>query len=675
MAHEHDRHDTRSGRIAFAALAGYLGIALLLLHPMAFHLGDSSFYLSADNAAHEDTLVDAAIIYHKAKHLLSGSVSSFYQLPMFHPYPDTGLFTDVFLTHAMLAAPLVKLEIPALVVHDVLNWIGFPLSAFCMFLLARKIFRSASVAFVCGLCFAFCPYQLNHLVRINLRLVMFYPLVLLFALHFVETKKGRYLFGAATSYMLHSLANGYFFLFGNLFLLFFAAGLWYRHRRTIDWITVRRLFVAALLVIASVAAVLYPYLGFNSLHGLAQKPMMYVATPTSYLSVFPANWIWGDLLATELRERALFFGLIPSLLVAYAVFGRPGESAPEIWLRNVSIVCVAVAVILSFGPSLRVFEREVALPYSLLAELPGFRSIRVTSRFALFAALFSSLLVGWGLQKLVGRLGDSRGSRLVVPLVALLTCLEYSHAPLPRMPLLEQDRDRDRLHAWLVSLGGPPILNLPTGSGFDGIQARYTHATTQHTSRTLGGKLSEFSPLFRDVHLSIERAIRSGAAADYLLRQLEAVGIRYIISWSPGSHRTMLRSLAQRNARLSEDRRFGEYAVYRLERSALHALPSPGDRPIEFELDAPTHREGNALWLELRSTTPDDRLLFNPRIRHAANVRGVRDDVGFEQRAELLLPPLISGRGAFRAILLSVPGERILRVTSLDAGFEATAAP
>jgi hypothetical protein len=98
-----------------------------------------------------------------------------------------------------------------------------------------------------------------------------------------------------------------------------------------------------------------------------------------------------------------------------------------------SVIVSFIAIVLSFGPELRLLGGEVVpLPYGFFYRyVPGFGGIRAPIRISVLALLGGSVLVGWGIA---GILGHAR--RLEKPLACgciVFLLFEYQTDPLARI--------------------------------------------------------------------------------------------------------------------------------------------------------------------------------------------------------------------------------------------------
>ena len=101
-----------------------------------------------------------------------------------------------------------------------------------------------------------------------------------------------------------------------------------------------------------------------------------------------------------------------------------------------------LAWLLALGPVVRLFGREIITgPYGLLYKwAPGFRNVRVPSRFAVLMMLGLSVLSGWGFVALGERMRSSRMRNLAAAVIGLLIVLEYLAIPIPLVSVPVKDR-------------------------------------------------------------------------------------------------------------------------------------------------------------------------------------------------------------------------------------------
>jgi hypothetical protein len=92
-----------------------------------------------------------------------------------------------------------------------------------------------------------------------------------------------------------------------------------------------------------------------------------------------------------------------------------------------------LAWLLSFGPVVRCLGRDIVPgPYALLYDwVPGFKNVRVPSRFAVVAMIGLGVLAAWGAAGLSARLKTRRARTLAVGGFTALVLIEFASIPLP----------------------------------------------------------------------------------------------------------------------------------------------------------------------------------------------------------------------------------------------------
>ena len=165
-----------------------------------------------------------------------------------------------------------------------------------------------------GLVYAFVPYRIAELGHVQVLATYGLPLVLLGLHGYVNDRRPRWLvlFGAA--WIVQSLANGYFMLFGAVLVGLWLA--WFGTHRDTRRSTPR---VLATWLVASLPLlpVLIKYKAIHEQFGMRREPyeaLYFSATPQSFLQTSNRILTWGGLL--PYGKDNLFPGLTVLLLVA-----------------------------------------------------------------------------------------------------------------------------------------------------------------------------------------------------------------------------------------------------------------------------------------------------------------------------------------------------------------------
>ena len=150
--------------------------------------------------------------------------AAWWNQPWFHPASGIAAFTENLVGLAPIATPTYWLTRDAVAAYNIALFATFPLSAYACYFLVRRLTGRTDAGIVAGLAFGFNPYrasgELGHLQS----LAVFYLPAALGALHaYLESRRVRWLIVFCIAWILQSLANGYYMLFGGVLIaLWFA---------------------------------------------------------------------------------------------------------------------------------------------------------------------------------------------------------------------------------------------------------------------------------------------------------------------------------------------------------------------------------------------------------------------------------------------------------------------
>lgn len=279
--------------------------------------------------------------------------------PQFYPVPGTMAFSEHLLGLSIFSTPIIWLTGDALVAYNVVFFLSFVLSALAAYFLAFTISRRHDCAFLAGLAFGFAPYRMAQFAHVQVLSAYWMP-VALAALHrYFENRRVRWLVVFAASWLLQSLACGYYLFYLSvligLWLLWFAKGP--NRIRALISIAISWGIAAALLV-----PVLYGYWHFQHAYGLRRALDETISFSADVLSVLkaPENLrIWGWLNVVKHPEAEIFPGLTVVVLVILGLaIGWKNAATEHIGRLKMARVFVAIAVFffaiaaspLYFGP-------------------------------------------------------------------------------------------------------------------------------------------------------------------------------------------------------------------------------------------------------------------------------------------------------------------------------------
>lgn len=308
-----------------AVFAGFCALTVVLTYPLVLHLPTAI----ADPG---DPLFNSWTLAWGVHALLTDPLRLF-DANIFHPHRLTFAYSDHLLGSALLAAPVFLTTGNALLAHNVVLFLSFPLSGLGMYCLARHLTGHRAASLIAGLIFAFASYRFGrfgHLSHLPLLTAQWIPLTLLF-LHRSLEGGGRWrdVWAVGGFFTLQGLSGGYYTYYLALTVVFvLAMGLWLGGRPV--WRLVPRLAVVGIGAGLVLFPFVLPYVAVRQEFGFVRpldEVLAYSARPESYLAAPAPNWLYGA--ATEAWRRpegALFLGLVPVLLALYGA--RAGQPAP-----------------------------------------------------------------------------------------------------------------------------------------------------------------------------------------------------------------------------------------------------------------------------------------------------------------------------------------------------------
>jgi len=498
---------TMRGRGTLAALAVFLVLIVVMMWPQVRHILDSAL-------AHQDVYFNMWRL-HWFAHALVTSPARLLDGNIFYPEPRTLTFSDAMIVEGIVAAPLIWLRVPPVLVHNLMILGAIVASALALFVLVRYLTGSRGAALLAGVIFAFAPYRHEHIMHMELQWTMWMPLAFL-ALHYT-LDTGRLRYGLATgaavaAQMLSSIYYGIFLgtLIGPVALL-----LMLRDRGA----TFRRALKPLALggALAAVICALYalPYL--RTRDALGDRPNLevssYSARPVSYLVATQTNWLYGDVLARRGGpERRLFPGALATLLAIIGLLLREPSR------RQIVYVLAFVAA----------FEMSLGFngySYTFLHDhLAAYRGLRAPARLGVFVLMFLGVLAAYGYCALAESLRPvPRRILLAVLLAGML--IEYAAA----MPLVTYSNKAPAVYRVLARQPYGVVAEFPVPRVIPGRDAEYSYMSIFHWKPLING----YSGMFPRTYL--ERLARLLSFPHRTaVAQLRRDGVRYVVVHSSG---------------------------------------------------------------------------------------------------------------------------------------------
>jgi hypothetical protein len=308
-----------------AAFTFFLALAIALTWPLAAHL---------DTAVSDfgDPLLNAFIV-DWACHALLHQPFDLYDAPVFHPGILPFAYSENLFAIAILVMPFHLAGLSPVVVYNIAFLLGFALSGYAAWVLARMVTGSNAGALAAGIFYAFCPFKLDHLPHLQIVFSPWPPLLLAALLAFWERPNWKRGALVTLAIVASGLTNIYFLLFAGVATLFTVIALAVIRPR--PW----RFYAGLAATVVAAGLILYPFL----------QPYRVVSEHYNFTRSFNdvregsaswRNWLvptsinraYGSVPRGELfaLERQLFPGLgIVFLSLIAIVATRPRELAQE----------------------------------------------------------------------------------------------------------------------------------------------------------------------------------------------------------------------------------------------------------------------------------------------------------------------------------------------------------
>ncbi|HXT69001.1 MAG TPA: discoidin domain-containing protein [Vicinamibacterales bacterium] len=386
-------------RATLLASAAYLLLTIALTWPLVTALG------SAVPNDLGDPVLNTWILWWNAFHW--PLTEAWWNAGIFFPADHTLAFSEHLLGLAPLTTPITHLSGNPLVAYNVAFILTFALSATSSFLLALALTGRRDAAFVAGLAFGFAPYRIAQLSHLQVLAAFWMPLVLLGLHQFAATGRKRWLVLFASAFILQALTNGYYLMF---MLVLVAVWLTWFTRR-LGLARTGAVALATVTVVIAMSPVLLTYRSVHAHYGLERnldQMRLYSADVAGWISASSGLLLWGGRLPEYgTAEGALFTGFTVLLLVGVGLLARNSTQSvrPALTSRSIALFYLIAAVVmflLALGPAPSAFGERLGIPgpFSWLAGLPGFGSLRAPARFGMLMTLCATTGAAIGFARL-----------------------------------------------------------------------------------------------------------------------------------------------------------------------------------------------------------------------------------------------------------------------------------
>ena len=301
-----------------AIFAFYLALAMAMTWPLATRLTTAVADLG-------DPFVNTWIIDWVC-HALTHAPLDLYDSPIYYPGRLTLAHSENLIGVALLVLPFHIAGVPPIAVYNIALLLGFALSGYGAFVLARVITRSNAASLVAGVIYAFVPFKFDHLSHLQIISSGWIPLLLAAVITYWRMPKTKIAIWITAAFVMNGLTNVHFFLFGSLTALITIAALAImdprRDRRF--WIPLVTAFVIGGLILVPF---LLPYRILAKEYGMVRsegEARSGSAPISAWLYATPRSLVYGQLGPGEMhRHEMQFWPGVVAVFLAICAFCHP----------------------------------------------------------------------------------------------------------------------------------------------------------------------------------------------------------------------------------------------------------------------------------------------------------------------------------------------------------------
>lgn len=523
------------------APAGFLvfmlatALAMIVTYPLALHFGDEIYGTPGD---------------------ATGAVSQFwwwgYALAHGQPIFDNALqgvplgsgWSELpFVVLPVLVFTPLSAMIGPIASYNILVLSGFPLTAWAVYLLGRRLRLPAVSAAFAGLAFAFSPYHVEkaqgHAYQTHLE---FAALTLFFLVAWRDSKDWKRLVAAGAMLGLQFWMDYSLTYVLSIGLVAFAAAHVLIRPREVRW---HRWLVSNLAAGALVAAtaslfvpvgILFAHRPGSGSYGQTfggalgnvvrnlNELVVYSARLREYLEPWHSNpllpgairdWEQAHLHGSNFTESSLFLGYTVILMAGLGVLVRGA-----LFHKISALFMMAAGLAMAEPPTVHVLGHDVHAPSFYAFQFITF--FRVYARFAVLVMLGSVLLAGLAMSRLEGSLGSGR-RRFLLAIPFVLLAVEFNNQPPSHVTRL---LPAPAAYVWLRDQPQGILLEYPANSGSPQDQEieirQYELYQMIHLHPTFLNEITGSGPV-ADAAAQLEPYYRSGVVG-----QIRGYGIRYV---------------------------------------------------------------------------------------------------------------------------------------------------
>ena len=261
---------------------------------------------------------------------------SLYDAPIFHPGPVPLAYSENLIAVGILVLPAYLAGASPIAVYNLAFLLGFALSGYGAYVLARMVSGHTIGSIAGGIFFAFCSFKFHHVPHMQIIFSAWVPLLLAALLAFWEKPNWRRGALLTLAWVANGLTNIYFLLFASVAIVFTVLILAIIRPR--GWRFYAGLAATTIAAVVILYPFLQPYREVSQRYKYARsidEVRSGSATWTHWLVPSGTSRLYGRVPAFEMfePERQLFPGLMIVFLTLIAIVGtqqqrRAGFSPP-----------------------------------------------------------------------------------------------------------------------------------------------------------------------------------------------------------------------------------------------------------------------------------------------------------------------------------------------------------
>jgi hypothetical protein len=489
------------------ALLAYLALSIALTWPLL-----PNFTSKITGVGDSEHLL--WMMWHTQQALL-GREPLFSTSLVYYPY-GTSLWTSTFVPLAgVFAFPFWSLGPEA--AYNGALLIGFWLTGYCVYLLARSLNFSRGIAFFAGTVLLVAPIHLTAIISHIHKIFLGGSALTLLALNHALDLNRRWVWAIVTglALLLTLFESSDHLVLAGLAVAFFAIFAWFeadagdrlKLTQRILLMGVSALVMVGPFVLAIMAAASNPAVSV----GVSQESFQHQPDLVKFfvpMEVGPLGDLFWPPLYPRVQggiETAVFLGWTSLALLGVALAGRQRAARRWVWF-------VVFCVVIALGPTLMVlgkrtftsYELPIILPYAALSSLPGFSFWRTPGRMMLVGFAGLGIAASFGLTWLRERLPSQWRNLLPILAVSLVLFENWPRRPqlqeqLPPAPPFYQQLANDPGIYGVFDLPIRPVQPLSIESDYVPYSARYQMYQMTHLKGIASGYISRyynFHPVF-----------------------------------------------------------------------------------------------------------------------------------------------------------------------------------